>query len=48
MPPSHINLPATLLGRLAIDNPFKEQGRGELILIDGLKRNYDTSLIGIG
>ncbi|MDF1761349.1 MAG: GNAT family N-acetyltransferase [Coxiellaceae bacterium] len=37
-------LPATLLGRLAIDSQYKQQGYGELLLIDALKRTYHASL----
>jgi predicted GNAT family N-acyltransferase len=48
LPPSYTNLPATLLGRLAINNSFKRQGLGELILMDALKRSYNTSLSSIG
>lgn len=48
LPASYADLPATLLGRLAIDNAFKGQGLGELILLDALKRSYDTSLNSIG
>lgn len=48
LPPSYSNLPATLLGRLAINNAFKGQGLGELILLDALKRSYNTSLSSIG
>lgn len=48
LPPTYNNLPATLLGRLAIDNSFKGQRFGELILMDALKRSYDTSLSSIG
>ena len=48
LPPSYSNLPATLLGRLAINNSFKGQGLGELILMDALKRSYNTSLSSIG
>jgi len=48
LPPSYYNLPATLLGRLAIDSLFKGQGLGELLLIDALKRSYNTSISSIG
>lgn len=48
LPPSYYNLPATLLGRLAINKAFKKQGLGELILMDALKRSYNTSLSSIG
>lgn len=42
LPPSYINLPATLLGRLAVDSSFKGQGIGTMILMDALKRSYDN------
>lgn len=48
LPPSYKDLPATLLGRLAVDENFKGQGLGELLLIDALKRSYDTSISSIG
>ncbi|MDQ6761091.1 MAG: GNAT family N-acetyltransferase [Bacteroidota bacterium] len=48
LPPSYQNLPATLLGRLAIDNNYKGQKLGELILIEALKRSYEVSLNSIG
>lgn len=48
LPPSYSNLPATLLGRLAVDNNYKGQRLGELLLIDSLKRSYDVSLEQIG
>ena|SRR5436190_1671445 len=38
------SLPTTLLGRLAVDNKFAHKGLGELILMDALKRCYDTSI----
>lgn len=48
LPPSYANLPTTLLGRLAVDNSYKGQGFGETLLIDALKRAYDTSVTSIG
>ncbi len=48
LPASYSNLPATLLGRLAIDNSYKGQGLGELILMDALKRSYDSSVRSVG
>ncbi len=48
LPPSYKDLPATLLGRLAIDIRYHGQGLGELLLIDALKRSYDTSITSIG
>ena len=43
MPPSYVNLPTILLGRLAIDSRFKGNGYGELILIDALNRCVEIS-----
>lgn len=43
LPRSYEVVPATLLGRLAIDNKFQGQGIGKLILIDALKRSYEIS-----
>jgi len=48
LPPSYKDLPVTLLGRLAIDNIYKGQKLGELLLLDALKRSYDSSLSNIG
>lgn len=48
LPPSYTNLPATLLGRLAVDSGYKGQGLGALLLIDALKRCYEASLEHIG
>lgn len=48
LPPTYQNLPATLLGRLAIDNSYKGQKLGELLLMDALKRSYNTSLGSVG
>ncbi len=47
LPPSYYDLPATLLGRLAVDNAYIEQGIGELLLMDALKRSYDTATSSI-
>ena len=48
MPPSYHDLPATLLGRLALDENYKGRGLGEYLLMDALKKSYNTSLIHIG
>ena len=48
LPPTYHNLPATLLGRLAIDNNYKGQKLGELLLVEALKRCHDISQNGIG
>ena len=44
LPPSYIDLPATLLGRLAVSTDFQGQGVGETLLMDALKRSYFASL----
>ncbi len=36
--PRYPNVPATLLGRLAIDNRYQRRGYGELLIIDALRR----------
>jgi predicted GNAT family N-acyltransferase len=44
LPPSYKHLPATLLGRLAVDINYKGQGLGANLLMDALRRSYDNSL----
>ncbi len=41
--PRYKDLPVTLLGRLAVDNKFKGQKIGKILLLDALKRSYDAS-----
>ena len=41
--PRYEKLPATLLGRLARSLAFKGKGRGEILLMDALKRALDLS-----
>ena len=36
--PKYPNVPATLLGRLAIDSHYQRRGYGELLIIDALRR----------
>ena len=48
LPPTYFDLPTTLLGRLAVDINFKGNDYGELLLIDALKRSFDTSQNQIG
>jgi predicted GNAT family N-acyltransferase len=43
LPPSYRDLPAILLGRLAISEDHQKQGLGETILLDALRRCYNTS-----
>jgi GNAT superfamily N-acetyltransferase len=47
LPKSYENLPATLLGRLAIDDSIAGKGNGKLLLFDALKRSYITSIHSI-
>ncbi len=48
MPKGYKTLPATLLGRLAINKSFAKQGLGALLLLDALKRSYDLSKNSLG
>lgn len=43
LPRSYLSIPAVLLGRLAVDIGFQGKGIGKLLLIDSLKRCYDSS-----
>ena len=43
LPPSYADLPATLMGRLAVDVKYKGQGLGKQLLVDAMKRSYETS-----
>jgi len=41
--PSYPNLPATLIGRLAVNKKFQGAGLGEVLLLDALYRSYEAS-----
>lgn len=43
LPPSYIDLPTILLGRLAIDSAIKGNGFGEILLLDALNRSLTIS-----
>jgi predicted GNAT family N-acyltransferase len=43
LPKSYGNLPVTLLGRLARDKKYNGERLGEILLLDALKRCYETS-----
>ena len=43
LPKTYFSIPATLLGRLAIDKDYQKRGIGKILLIDALKRSYDVS-----
>ena len=43
LPESYAAIPATLLGRLAIDINHQGKGLGEILLIDALQRSYEAS-----
>jgi ribosomal protein S18 acetylase RimI-like enzyme len=45
LPPAYSELPATLLGRLTVDQNYQGQGSGEMILMDALKRSYFASML---
>ena len=40
--PRYPLVPATLIGRLAIDNSYQGKGFGEILLVDGLRRALET------
>ncbi len=48
IPKSYTDLPATLIGRLAVDESISGKGFGELLLMDALKRCYAVSKSEIG
>lgn len=43
LPRSYNSIPTTLLGRLAVDKNQQGKGLGKILLIDALKRSYETS-----
>jgi len=44
LPKSYRQLPSTLLGRLAITLEYQGKGLGEYLLIEALKKSYESSL----
>ncbi len=48
IPKSYINVPVTLLGRLAIDKSIIGKGHGEYLLMDALRESYKVSKNVIG
>ena len=43
LPKSYLSIPTILLGRLAVDKDFQGKCIGKILLIDSLKRCFDTS-----
>jgi GNAT superfamily N-acetyltransferase len=43
LPKSYTSIPTTLLGRLAIDKNHQGKGIGKILLIDALKKSFETS-----
>lgn len=43
LPKSYSYIPVTLLGRLAVDKRFQGKRVGSILLVDALKRSYETS-----
>ena len=41
--PRYPDIPATLLGRLAVDSRYKGRGHGELLLMDALRRAFQAT-----
>jgi len=48
LPPSYKNLPATLLGRLAVDKNYTGKKIGEFLLIDAMKKCSIVAKLSIG
>lgn len=48
LPPSYKNLPATLLGRLAVDQNYFGKRLGEFLLIDAMKKSSIVAKESIG
>ena len=48
LPKAYHTIPATLMGRLAVDKSFQGQGVGEILLLDALKRCFDLSNESLG
>jgi predicted GNAT family N-acyltransferase len=46
--PRYDNLPATLLGRLAVDLAYRGEGWGEFLLFDALERSHGLAKTGSG
>ena len=42
--PGYPNIPATLLGRLAVDMHHKGRGYGEVLLVDALRRSFQAAM----
>jgi GNAT superfamily N-acetyltransferase len=45
LPGTYTTIPTTLLGRLAIDKNRQGEGLGKILLVDALKRSWDSSRI---
>jgi ribosomal protein S18 acetylase RimI-like enzyme len=43
LPSAYGSIPATLLGRLAIDNKYHRSGLGKMLLMDALKKSFENS-----
>jgi len=43
--PKYPNIPAVLLGRLAVDEKYKGQRLGEYLLMDALQRSLDSEIV---
>lgn len=47
LPPNYSDLPVTLLGRMAVDLKYQGQGIGKLLLVDAMRRSYETSVYNV-
>ncbi len=48
LPKGYGKIPASLIGRLAVDSSFKGKGNGEILLLDALKRCLDVAETTLG
>jgi ribosomal protein S18 acetylase RimI-like enzyme len=48
MPGAYSQLPVILLGRLAVDQQYRNQGLGKILLVDALKRSLQVAVESIG
>ena len=48
IPSSYTDVPVTLLGRLAVDQFISGKGYGRYLLVDALKKSYETALQVVG
>lgn len=48
IPKAYTDVPVTLLGRLVVDKSVSGKGYGRYLLVDALKKSYETALKAVG